>query len=183
MTGRGVEAWKEFGAHIDVYRNTWSADLIGVDTLFLGGPASLITNLDGPAERRTLQGVRRTLAERRAARIAVVAVLLGGVGLVMWRAPLAEAAVLGVVPIFALTPVAAYYWIVALVVPLRRGRAAAVAVLLLAATLHGIEMLVSSSERAPWRFGILAWGYALILIAWLIPDLVRAFRQMRDRAR
>jgi hypothetical protein len=180
LTGRGVEAWKEFGSHISVYRDTWSADLIGVDTLFLGGPAELFANLDGPAERRTLQGVRQQLADRRAARIVVAGALLGLVGLAMWRAPLAEAAVLGVVPIFALMPAAAYYWIVALVVPLRRGRAAAVALLLLAAALHGIEMLVPSPDRAPWRFGLLAWGYALILIAWLIPDLVRAFGQTQS---
>ncbi len=182
-TGRGVEAWREFGAHIDVYRNTWSADLIGLDTLFLGGPVNLLANLDGPAERRSLQGVRQTLVERRAARIAAVGVLIGLAGLAMWRAPLAEAAVLGVVPIFALTPAAAYYWIVFLVVPLRRGWAAALALLLLAAALHGIAMLDPSPDRAPWRFGLLAWGYALILIAWLVPDLVRAFEQRRARAR
>jgi len=44
-------------------------------------------------------------------------------------------------------------------------------------------MLDPSPDRAPWRFGLLAWGYALILIAWLIPDLVRAFEQRRARAR
>ncbi len=182
VTGRGIEAWQEFGSHISVYRDTWSADMIGVDTLFLGGPVNLLANLDGPVERRTLQGVRQVFAERRAARIAVVGALLVLAGLVMWRAPLAEAAVLGLVPIFALTPAAAYYWIVALVVPLRRGRAAAVAVLLLAAALHGIEMFDPSPERAPWRFGLLAWGYALILIAWLIPDLVRSIGRLRARA-
>ena len=85
------------------------AAYIGVDTLFLGNPAELFANLDGPAERRTLQGVRQQLAERRAARILVVGVLLALVGLAMWRAPLAEAAVLGVVPFFALLPAAAYY--------------------------------------------------------------------------
>jgi hypothetical protein len=127
--------------------------------------------------------VRQTLAERRAARIAAIGVLIGLAGLAMWRAPLAEAAVLGVVPIFALTPPAAYYWIVVLVVPLRRGRAAALALLLLAAALHGIAMLDPSPDRAPWRFGLLAWGYALILIAWLVPDLVRAFKQRRARVR
>ena len=68
MTGRGVEVWKEFGSHIGVYRDTWSADLIGVDTLFLGGPAELFANLDGPAERRTLQGVRQQLAESSSVR-------------------------------------------------------------------------------------------------------------------
>jgi hypothetical protein len=182
-TGRGIEAWKEFGSHISVYRNSWSADLIGVDTLFLGSPANLLANLSGPVERRTLQGVKQELTERRAARIAVVGVLLGLAGLAMWRAPLAEAAVLALVPIFALTPAASYYWIAALVVPLRRGRAAAVALLVLAAALHGIEMLDPSPDRAPWRFGLLSWGYALILIAWLIPDLVRALGQTRARAR
>jgi hypothetical protein len=182
-TGRGIEAWKEFGAHIGVYRATWSADVIGLDTLFLDAPADLLANLDGPAERRTLQGVKWELAQRRTVRIAAIGALLGLAGLAMWRAPLAEAAVLGVVPIFALTPVAAYYWIVALVVPLRRGPAAAVALLLLAAALHGIELLVPSPDRAPWRFGLLAWGYALILIAWLLPDLARAIGQTRTRAR
>ena len=179
-TGRGIEAWREFGAHMGAYRDTWSVDLIGVDTLFLNAPANLLANLAGPAEQPTLRGARRELAKRRTARFAAVGALLGLVGLVMWRAPLAEAAVLGVVPIFALTPAAAYYWIVALVVPLRRGRAAALALLLLAAVLHGIEMLDRGNYAfASWRFGLLAWGYALILIAWLIPDLVRALRQAR----
>ena len=63
VTGRGIEAWKEFGSHISVYRDAWSADMIGVDTLFLGGPANLLANLDGPAERRTVQGVRQDLAD------------------------------------------------------------------------------------------------------------------------
>ena len=182
-TGRGVEAWQEFGSHIDVYRGIWSADVVGLDTLFLDGPAVLLANLDGPAERRTLQGVRQELAKRRAARFAAVGVLLGLAGLAVWRAPLAEAAVLGIVPIFALAPAAAYYWIVALVVPLRSGRAAALALLLLAATMHGIEIIEPSPGRAPWRFGLLAWGYALILTAWLIPDLVRTLGQIRARAR
>jgi hypothetical protein len=81
-----------------------------------------------------------------------------------------------------LTPAAAYYWIVALVVPLRRGWAAVVALLLLAAALHGIELIDASPDQAPWRYALLAWGYALILIAWLIPDLARAIGQSRARA-
>jgi hypothetical protein len=157
--------------------------MIGLDTLFLGGPARLLANLDGPAERRTLQGVQQELTEQRAARIAAAGALLGLAALAMWRAPLAEAAVLGVVPIFALTPAAAYYWIVALVVPLRRGRGATLALLLLAAALHGMTMLIPDPDRAAWRFGLLAWGYALILVAWLTPDLALTIQQARARAR
>jgi hypothetical protein len=115
-------------------------------------------------------------------RVAVVGAFLALAGLAMWRAPLAEAAVLGLVPFFALTPAAAYYWIVVLVVPLRRGWAAALALLLLSAAMHGIEYVDPSPIQAPWRYALLAWGYALILIAWLMPDLVRVIGQPRTRA-
>jgi hypothetical protein len=180
--GQGVEAWRVFGTHIDAYRDTWSADLVGVDTLFLGGSANLLASSDERAERRTLQGVRESLAKWRPVRIAVGGVFLALAGLAMWRAPLAEAAVLGLVPFFALTPAAAYYWIVVLVVPLRRGQAAALALLLLSVAMHGIEFVDPSPIQAPWRYALLAWGYALILIAWLTPDLVRVIGQPRARA-
>jgi hypothetical protein len=179
--GRGVEDWKAFGAHIGAYRDTWSADLVGVDTLFLGGASNLLTSSDGRAERRTLQEVKAALAKWRPVRFAAVAALLALAGLAMWRAPLAEAAVLGLVPFFALTPAAAYYWIVILVVPLRRGWAATPALLLLAAALHQIEYLDPAPDQSPWRYALLAWGYGVILVAWLIPDLARAIGQSRER--
>lgn len=182
-TGRGVGAWVEFVDHIGVYRASWSADLVGLDTLFLDAPPALFAKLDGGAERRTQQGVRRALAERRAARIAAVTALLALVGLAMWRSPPDEAAVLGLVPIFALTTPASYYWIALALVPLRRGRAAAVALLLLAAAMHAIERSDFSPDLAPWRYGLLAWGYALILTAWLLPDLVRAINAVTARSR
>ncbi len=180
-TGQGVEAWRVFGAHIGAYRDTWSADLIGIDTLFLGGSANLLASSEQRAERRTLQGVRESLAKWRPVRVAVVGVFLALAGLAIWRAPLAETAVLGLVPFFALTPAAAYYWIVVLVVPLRKGQAATLALLLLSAAMHGIEFIDPSPIQAPWRYALLAWGYALILIVWLIPDLVQVIRQPRAR--
>jgi hypothetical protein len=180
--GQGVEAWRVFGEHIGAYRDTWSADLVGVDTLFLGGSANLLAGAEERAERRTLQGVRESLAKWRPVRVAVVGAFLALAGLAMWRAPLAEAAVLGLVPLFALTPAAAYYWIVVLVVPLRKGWATAPALLLLSAAMHAIEFVDPSPIQAPWRYALLAWGYALILIAWLTPDLVRLIERERARA-
>jgi hypothetical protein len=53
----------------------------------------------------------------------------------------------------------------------------------LAAALHGMTMLVPDPDRAAWRFGLLAWGYALILVAWLTPDLALTIQQARGRAR
>jgi hypothetical protein len=181
-TGQGVEAWRVFGAHIGAYRDTWSADLVGVDTLFLGGSANLLAGSEHRAERRTLQGVKESLAKWRPFRLVVIGVFLALAGFAMWRAPLAETAVLGLIPFFALTPAAAYYWIVVLVVPLRRGQTATLALLLLSAALHGIEFIDPSPIQAPWRYALLAWGYALILIAWLVPDLVQLIRQPRARA-
>ncbi|MBW2541168.1 MAG: hypothetical protein JRF15_03685 [Deltaproteobacteria bacterium] len=180
--GQGVDAWKVFGTHIGAYRDTWSADLIGVDTLFLGGSTNLFAGSDERAERRTLQSVREALAKWRPVRIAVIGVFLALAGLAMWRAPLAEAAVLGLVPFFALTPAAAYYWIALLVVPLRRGQGVALALLVLSAAMHGIEYVDPSPIQAPWRYALLSWGYALILLAWLTPDLVRMIGRSPVRA-
>jgi hypothetical protein len=53
----------------------------------------------------------------------------------------------------------------------------------LAAVLHGMTMLVPDPDRAAWRFGLLAWGYALILVTWLVPDLLSTIKQARSRAR
>lgn len=175
--GHGIEAWRVFGSHIGAYRATWSADLIGVDTLFLGGSANLLANSKQRAERRSLQSVRESLAKWRPVRVAVAIGFLALAGLAMWRAPLDEAAVLGLIPFFALTPAAAYYWIILLIVPLRRGQAATLALLVLSAAMHAIEFFDPSPIQTPWRYALLAWGYALILIVWLTPDLLRLIRR------
>ncbi len=132
-------------------------------------------------ERRTLQGVREDLARQTTARIAVKGALLGLLGFAMWRAPLAEAAVLGVFAVFVLTPAASYYWIMAMIVPMRSGTVAALALLLLAAAIHFVYLLVPGSQHSAWHFALLSWGYALILSSWLIPDLALAIKRRMGR--
>jgi hypothetical protein len=173
MTGRGVEAWWEFGDHISNYRETWSGDIVGLDTMFVSGPSFLLAT----TQRRTLQSVREDLARKTTARIAVKGALLGLLGFTMWRAPLAEAAVLGVFAVFLLTPAAAYYWIMLMIVPMRRGTLAALALLLLAAAIHFIYILMPGPEHSAWHFALLSWGYALILSSWLIADLALAIKR------
>jgi hypothetical protein len=172
-TGRGIDAWSEFAKRIALYRQTWTTTTIGVDTLFLSGPSFLLKNLDEPDERRTQAGVRQLLDERRAGRIAASGLLLTMLGAAVWSASLAESAVLGVVAIFVLSPAPVYYWIMLLVIPLRPGQAATLAVLLVAAGAHWVERFYPSSEYGPWNYGILAWSYALILVAWILPAVVR----------
>jgi hypothetical protein len=156
-----------------------------VDTLFLSGPSFLLENLDAPTRRRTQEGVRQLLADRLPGRIAASGALLGLLVIAVWRAGLAESAVLGMVSIFALSAPSAYYWVMLLAMPLRPGTWAPLAVLLLAAASYWTQSVYPYQEYEPWRYALLAWGYAAIFVAWLLPDLVRALNRHRaaeDRA-
>jgi hypothetical protein len=172
-TGRGVGAWSEFAKCIALFRQTWTTTAIGMDTLFLSGPSFLLANIDEPVEWRTQVGVRQLLDERRPGRIAASGLLLAMLGVAVWSAGLAESAVLGVIAIFALSPAPVYYWIMLLAVPLRSGQGAALAVLLAAVGAHWIEYFYPVSEYGPWNYAVLAWSYALILVAWILPAVVR----------
>jgi hypothetical protein len=77
------------------------------------------------------------------------------------------------VAIFALTPAASYYWIMALVVPLRRGRWAPIAVLGLATAIYVVARFYREPGYQPWLYALFAWGCAAVFTAWLLPDAVR----------
>jgi hypothetical protein len=176
MVGRGASAWTEFAKSMQLYRQTWMTTVVGVDTLFLSSPSFLLANLDAPVERRTYAGVRQLLDENRPGRIAASGLLLAIFALAVWNASLAESVILGMAVVFALSPAAAYYWIMLLAVPLRRGRSAALALLVVSAGMHWIHRLYPTPEYEPWRYAILAWSYALFLIAWMLPATLRTLR-------
>jgi hypothetical protein len=102
--------------------------------------------------------------------------MLALLSLAVWRASLAESSALSVAAIFALTPAASYYWIIAVVVPLRRGRWAPLAVVSLATAMYVVSRFYSSMEYHRFLYALFAWGNALLLFAWLLPDAVRELR-------
>jgi hypothetical protein len=179
MTGRGFDAWTEFAEDIQVHRKSWGTNLVGLDSLFVTGPSRMLANMSAPTGRRTHKEVAAILSERRLGRVAAAGMMLGLLALAVWGATLADAAVMGVVAIFALTPAASYYWIMALVVPLRRGRWAPLAVLGLATGMYVAARLHPEPDYQPWLYALFAWGCATVFVAWLLPDAVRQLRARR----
>lgn len=173
MTGRGFEAWTEFAEDIQVHRKSWGTNLVGLDSLFVNGPSMLVANATAPTGRRTHKEVAEILSERQLGRVVAAGSMLGLLGLAVWGASLSDAALLGVVAIFALTPAASYYWIMALVVPLRRGRWAPIAVLGLATAIYVVARFYREPGYQPWLYALFAWGCAAVFTAWLLPDAVR----------
>lgn len=177
MTGRGMEAWTEFAEDIQVHRQSWGTNQVGLDSLFVSGPSFLLANLDAPVERRTRKQVTELLTERRVGRVIASGAMLLLLGLAVWRATLAESAVLGLAAIFALTPAASYYWIMTLAIPLRRGNWAPLAILVLATAMYAMVRVYPAMDYQPFIYAVFAWGNALILFAWLLPDAVREIRE------
>lgn len=178
MTGRGVAAWTEFAEDIQVHRQSWGTNQVGLDSLFVSGPSFLLANLDTPAERRTRNEVTSILTERRVGRVLAAGAMLLLLGLAVRRATLAESAVLGLAAIFALTLAVSYYWIMTIAIPFRRGTWAPLAILVLATTMYVIASFYPKMDHQPFIYAVFAWGNALILFAWLLPDAVRELRQI-----
>ncbi len=180
LTGRGLRAWPEFVNNIELHRQTWAASRVGLDSLLLNGPALMVQGL---AERAlppewpvTYEDARRSRQERWALGALAKAALLVLLGAAAWRAPLDQSAVLGIVAVFALTPVGSYYWIVLAAVPLRRGAMGPVGVLALGAALHAAHLVYSGFELVSLRYALMAWGLALLLLVWIFPDALATLR-------
>jgi len=171
MTGRGVDAWTEFYDDIRVHRDTWFTNSVGMETLFASGPSFLLRA--DPVERRTRKEITTGLDEHRIERIVASGAMLALLGLAVWRAPLAESAALGMAAVFALTPAVSYYWIMAVIVPLRRGRWAPLAILSLAMAMYALSRFHPAVGYHSWLYALFAWGNALFLFAWLLPDALR----------
>ena len=82
----------------------------------------------------------------------------------------------GIAAVFALTPAASYYWIMAVIVPLRRIDWAPLAVLVLSTGMYAVARSFPSANYHPFLYALFAWGNAIILFAWLVPNAVRTMR-------
>jgi hypothetical protein len=178
FTGRGPEAWVEFAAKIDLHRESWASTRVGMDSVILNGPALLEGLLAGevpqlePLDRAEILGV---LATRRPVSLLAKGAVFLVLSLALARASLVGSAVLGLVAIFLLTPLGSYYWIMLLAVPLRHERAA-LGVIALAAALWAVHGMLPGREWHELRFALMSAGLAVFLVAWLLPDAVRALR-------
>ncbi len=169
--GRGPAAWREFADRIETYRLTASRNGVGLANVVLFGGEIL----ERAASRASASGdwdlsqeeVRRAQRERRFASLASAAALLAVLAAAAWRAPPADAAVMSLAAIFALTPAAGYYWIALLAVPLRRAAPGwTPALLALNALAYGIHLVEPDNLV---RYGLYSWMLLLFFAAWLLP--------------
>jgi hypothetical protein len=182
MTGRGVSAWSEFAHDIQVHRETWGTNQVGMDTLFVSGPAFLMLNLNDEApQRRTREEVNARLDEQVVGRLLLSGSMLVLFVLAVWSSSIAEAAALGIAAIFALTPASSYYWIMAVAVTLRRTAWTPIAVLGLSTAIYWIATRFASVDYHPFIYSLFAYGLAAIFFAWLIPGAVKTIREFRRR--
>jgi hypothetical protein len=182
MTGRGVSAWSEFARDIQVHRETWGTNQVGMDTLFVSGPTFLMSNLNGEApQRRTREEVNARLGEQVVGRVLLSGSMLVLFVLAVWSSSIAEAAALGIAAIFALTPASSYYWIMAIAVTLRRTAWTPIAVLALSTAIYWIASRFASVDYHPFIYALFAYGLAAVFFAWLVPGAVTTMREFRRR--
>ncbi len=177
LAGRGAGAWPEFARNLAKHRGTWLTNNVGSKNLVLYGPETVkrrLVNWTLPEPWSMWQvHMDRLQLERRPAVVAIALLMLALAGAAAWRSPPDEAAALGVVAVFAVVVLTCYYWVMLLVLPLRRGVAASVGVLGLCAGLYGLDLVTPSFEMI---YGAMSWGLAVLFAGWAVPDAVAAVR-------
>ncbi|MCZ6782825.1 MAG: hypothetical protein O7G30_05890 [Proteobacteria bacterium] len=180
LAGRGPQAWIEFAERMQLYVGLTGGNLVGSDTLVITGPGFLLASLEWP--QYTVLDPSRVLDERWIARCTLRVGLLALAAVAMWRSRLDRAGVLGVIPIFALTTPVAYYWIMLAVLPLFGGAIVPVAVLALAAALHGIHLFYLGPDYTQFLCALLAMGLLGICIGWALWVVVHRNRDAQAPA-
>lgn len=179
LTGRGVEAWPEFERDIAKHRGTWSTNTEGLELAVLYSPATMTSRLPASwplLDRWTVwqDRMNRAQHERWPFYLVAAALLLVLVAAAAWRAPVEEAAVLGVAAVFALLVLSCYYWVMLVAMPMRRGTLTTSGLLGLNVVLCGAEILHQPTEVT---YAIMAWALLALFLAWLLPAALRTLRR------
>jgi len=186
FTGRGFSAWPEFAANLEKHEGTWLTNNVGLANVVLYD-ADTMTRKDVDFSLpepwlRWQAKMDRLRAGRKPWIYGLAGLYVLLIAAASWRARRDEAVILGIGAVFALTLLTCYYWAMLLLVPLRGGergdgrygKHAAVALLLLSAALCGLHLVTPSFEMI---YGVMSWALALLLLAWVVPDAVRAVRR------
>lgn len=188
LTGRGGNAWPKFFDNIELHRETWPPNRVGIDSLVLYGPrvarvAAREWSTSGslPHGRHMVEPfepreTRLAFSARRPLGLALKGAFLVLLAAVVWRLPPAPAASLSVGAIYALTAVESYYWIILVLLPLSGATAASLALLPLAAAMYLVDLY---SPGGVSRGVLLASGLGAVLVVALMPRVIRTLRSAR----
>lgn len=180
LTGHGFDAWGDFAANLEKHHGTWLTNNVGLANVVLYDLDTMTReDVDFSAPEPWLGWQRkmdRLKEERRMVTWGLAGLFLLLIAAASWRAERDESIVLGIGAVFALVLLTCYYWIVLLLVPVRSGRIGAAVLLLLSAGLAALHLATPSFEMI---YGLMSWALALLLLAWIGPDALATFRELR----
>jgi hypothetical protein len=186
-TPRGVDAWRESLRDLRGHREIVNAKFLGVEAAvldavyvverFVGNPEAAPAQPAAPAEPAEPEAALVT-GELRAAILALQAHFLLLFVAAGWRAGRAEALVLAMVPLFAVLPLAAYYCVMQLAVPLQRGAVDPVALLGLGTALSAFNVWHPERELRDLRYCLLCIAFAGFLLGWVASAALPRLRSL-----
>lgn len=178
LAGRGPGAWPEFVRNIEKHEGSWLTNNVGLKNLFLYGPDTISRRMVSwslPEPWAVWQAHMDTVSEAR--RLPIAAVTLGFLAVLAcaaWNAPRHEAALLGVAVVFAVLLLTCYYWVMLLVVPMRRGWTATAGWLAINVALFGLDLLTPAFEAI---YGFMSWALAIFFLVWISRDALAVIRR------
>jgi hypothetical protein len=178
LTGRGFAAWPEFAHNIEKHHGTWSTNTAGLELVFLTTPQTMVGRIPAalplPQRWATWQGeMNRAQKERRPFYLALALLLVAGTAVAAAARTADEGAAIGVAAVFAGLVLSCYYWVVLVVLALRRGIGGAVGVLGVNAAALVTALLTNDTQVI---FGVFSWGLLALFAALIAPDVVRTVR-------
>jgi hypothetical protein len=178
LAGRGFAAWPEFAHNIEKHHGTWSTNTAGLELVFLTTPQTMVSRIPAawplPQRWATWQEeMNRAQKERRPFYLAVAFLLVAGTAVAAAARTPDEGAAIGVAAVFAGLVLSCYYWVVLIVLALRRGNGGAVGVLCVNAAALVTALFTDDTQVI---FGVFSWGLLALFAALIAPDVARTVR-------
>jgi len=179
IAGGGLKIWKEYVADIQKHRHTWLTNNVGLENILIYDSYTyrqdyVNWNLPEPWQPWQIY-MDKNQEEQRIPIILVTVIFLMLFAKVTWQSNLDEAAVTSIVPIFALTLLTCYYWVMIILVGLKKGILGIVLVLILNALLFLVHIL--NDPIFEIIYGFMSWGLAVFFVLWLGYDFLARNRQ------
>jgi hypothetical protein len=168
LAGRGPNAWVEFADRIDRHMGTWTTNAVGLRQVVANDPGYIVARINDPNLERNV-GTRMTHRGPLRALLATVLCAMA-VGL-MWRLAPADAAIAGIVCVFALTAPSSYYWILLALLPMYQRTEPSLALLAFFVGLFACELVLEGVEHLPTHYALMSWGLFFFLFGWLLVAL------------
>ncbi len=174
IAGGGLKIWKEYAANIQKHRNTWLTNNVGLENILVYDSYTYnrdLVNWNLPEPWRPWQTYMVEVQKEKSFPIIVVtAISLVFIAKAAWQASLDEAAIICIAAVFVLTLLTCYYWVMLILVGLKKGNLGTILVLILNAILFGVHIFYDPVFEI--IYGFMSWGLMAFFVFWLGHDLL-----------